>query len=154
MSPHEVNTRNLTVTETHNTYASGVASNKNNIINTYLASTTSYNTIGGVGGTQTQFKQQNFNFDQTSSNLISSNGYFGPAATSQLVKPNSTLYGYNASLPIARVDNGFSSSTGSSFSGTFPGNCVLNGSASTFTTTAMGTITISIAFGSDPGRLT
>jgi YD repeat-containing protein len=144
---HEVDTRNGVITEKHYTYATGAGSN-NGFTNTYLASTTLYNTISG---TQIQSKQSKYNFDQTTSNAIASSSYSGPSVTTPQGKYLAVGYGYNASLPVAQIDNAVATSTGNSSPTTLSGNCALNGSGSTFTITSVGTITLSVSLGSPPG---
>jgi hypothetical protein len=88
---HETDSRNGVTTQVHNSFAIGNAyNNYNGSTNTYLAGTTSYNGNNVA-------KQKFFNYDITTSNLISS------YATGE--KPSAAIYGYNSSYPIAEVTN-------------------------------------------------
>ena len=146
---HEVDTRNQTVTETHNTYLVGAGGNNAlSSPNTYLATSTSYNTIGGV---QTQSSQKNYNFDQITYNPLSTSSYTGYSSASPGGKPMSVSYGYNSCYPIAKVENATSYLTYSPLVTNgwlyVPGSNYNQYSAS-FTTYFPGTITISMPPGS------
>jgi hypothetical protein len=143
---HETDIRNSAQTDVHNSYAIGSANNNNGYYNTYLATTTLYNTLNSVS---TLSKQQSFNFDQSNSNLLSSNSYSGPSSSSSGGKASAILYGYNSTYPIAKIENASSASTYSSQQTT--GTAAISpagmpGSVS-FTVGYTGTITINLGFG-------
>jgi YD repeat-containing protein len=132
---HEVNNNNGSISQTHNTFNTGVLNNNNPFANTYLSATTNYKA-------NTQISQQFYNYNLATSNLSSSNILNG--------KPTSFLYGYNSSYPIAKVINANSTST---VSGTQPllqyGGYTNNNAF--FTTTAAGDIKLNLGFGGYPG---
>ncbi|MBS1669105.1 MAG: RHS repeat protein [Bacteroidetes bacterium] len=147
---HETDIRNAVKTDVHNSYAIGSASNNNGFYNTYLASTTLYNTLSS---TSTQSKQQSFIFDQSNSNLLSSWSYSGPASSTTAGKSSAILYGYNSTYPIAKIENATSSSTYSSQQTTGTATispAAMPGSVS-FTVGYTGTLTINLNFAGSHG---
>ena len=87
---HEVDVRNGITTQVHNSYITGIQSKNNGYANTYLAQTTSYN--GSIVA-----KQQLFNYDQVTSNVISSHAIAGKSA--------GVSYSYKSSYPVASAIN-------------------------------------------------
>lgn len=125
---HETDTKGSGTAQVHNSFT--IYPNFNNI---YLSSTSTYK---GTPGTLLQ--QQSFVYDAASSNLVSSNVNGG----------NSTaiLYGYNSTIPIAKVTNATSNYTISTVNST-SSDYLSIGSSKTFTTTATGTIRLSLSGG-------
>jgi YD repeat-containing protein len=130
---HEINTKNSATAQVHNTYTAFPVGSTNNI---YLTTTSGYN-----GNTLT--RQQNFNYDLANSNLLSTNETNG--------KVSSFLYGYNSTVPVAKVINASSSSATSTQATTTYGGYINLPNTVTFTTTAAGNIVLQIGFGSYPG---
>jgi YD repeat-containing protein len=134
---HSVDNRNNTINQVHNTYTNTTAVN-NNI---YCSQTSAY-TSDPVNTGYTLVKQQSFVFDPASSNLISSS-LIGGSSTA-------VAYGYNSSLPTAKVVNASSSTT---LSAVIAGTSVTlsNGTSNApqtipFTVGANGTITTSLTW--------
>ena len=132
---HELDNKNGAITETHNSYQVNPT-----FSNTYLTSVSAFK-----GGNTLPVQQQFFDYDPRNSNLITSNILNG--------KITSIQYGYNNSLPIAKVVNAkaFYSSTTSTFISNAFNRCNLNNSLN-FTTSAVGDIRLTIGFGSYPGN--
>jgi YD repeat-containing protein len=138
---HTIDNNNSTMTLTHNSYVLPLYGLNNNI---YLGNTATY-TSDPANTTNTLVKQQFYNFDAATSNLISSN------ATAN--KSTAIAYGYNSSYPIAKTVNAGStiSYAQQPLSQTGAINVPPNTFApltTTFTTYYSGTITIAMPQGS------
>jgi len=146
---HEVDNRNGTIVEKHNSFATGFGSyNYGGAANTYLDASVTYNTIGSV---QMQSVKDQFTVDQSNYNLITAANYTGAATSSTGAKPVALAYGYNTSYPVARVEN---ASAGVSIqpqqttgSYTIPGSNYSTSTAN-FYVAFSGTITITLSPGS------
>ena len=125
---HETDVKGTATAQVHNSYITYPSFN-----NTYLSGTSTYK-----GAAATLLQQQSFIYDAATSNLVSSNVNGG--------KSTAVLYGYNSTIPIAKVVNATSnyavSTTVSSTS-----DYLSLGTSKTFTTSATGTIRLSISGG-------
>ncbi len=129
---HETDSKNGAITQVHNSYNTNVGGNNSKV---YLTGTSAYKG-------NTLVSQEFYNYDNTSSNLVSSNSAGG--------KFSSIAYGYNSVYPIAKITNANSSyilqplTQTSSFTG-------LSGS---FTADYSGTITLNIGYTNGTGTYT
>lgn len=131
---HELDNKNGAVSETHNSYNISPE-----FANTYLLNVSAFK-----GGNTVPVQQQLFKYDPRNSNLVTSNIQNGINT--------SILYGYNYSLPIAKIVNAksFYSSTTNNVISSQSTFCNFSDSK-TFTTTAIGSINLSIGFSNYPG---
>lgn len=132
---HKVDSRNGSVRQWHNTYAGFPIGTVTNY----------YKTTGTTYTGSTAEIQQFFNYDAATSQMISANPTGG--------KSTSSSYAYNTVYPIVKIENAANSAT--SVNQTATVNGILNippntwgAQTANFTTTATGTITISMPPGS------
>jgi len=125
---HETDTRNGTVVaQLHNTYASIAYGSATNVD---IANTAAYNGA-------TLAKQQFYNYDPSTDNLLSYNMTGG--------KTTATLYGNNKAQPLVNIINAGSTASSAYQAATLYGDLPVTTTASTtFTTFAVGNIVLSI----------
>jgi YD repeat-containing protein len=102
---HSIENRNGTVNQTHYSYATSTVNN-----NVYLSQSSLY-TSDLANTSNTLVKQESNTYDPISSNLISTNALGGVST--------SILYGYNSSLPIAKIVDASSAFTGTTQSSSY-----------------------------------
>ena len=124
---HETDTKGTATAQVHNSFTTYP-----NYNNTYLSSTSAYK------GASTLLNQQFFSFDPSTSNMVTSNVDGG--------KSTAIIYGYNSTMPIAKIVNATSSYT-SSTAVSSANDYLTLGTAKTFTTSAVGTIRLSLSGG-------
>ncbi len=138
---HSIDNRNGTINQVHNSYASfsyGLATR------IYQANS-AYYTSDPINTANTLVNQKSYYYDASPSNLISGNNLGGFY--------NSVSFGYNLSLPIAKVENANSTVAYSNQPQSQIGYITVPGHATgtyqaTFTTFTSGTITIAMPTGS------
>ncbi len=132
---HTTDNRNGTIYQVHNSYAAAV---NNNI---YLGQTSTY-ASDPQNTTNTLIQQQSFVYDAATSNAISST-FQGGATTS-------TMYGYNRTLPVAKIVNASSvtspTTSMSAFTNTLSNGTVTTSQAIPFTVGSAGNITVSLSW--------
>ncbi|HEV2478844.1 MAG TPA: DUF5977 domain-containing protein [Puia sp.] len=136
---HSIENRNGTQMAVHNSYATAT----NNDV--FLATSSIYKS-DPANPTATLADQQNFNYDLATGNAISTNSIGG--------KNTSVLFGYNSTLPVAKIENASSTSTPSagtsSYSYTVPNGTTTSVTTYPFTVLANGTINVMLVWPSLP----